>query len=113
MKRHSRAWRERKARRFGYAAVAGLLGISVFIPGDSPTSESDVKSARIQFAEAFTPDLPSFLGGESASDRQVATESAANWDLPNLDHPRVDYWVDRFQTDKREEFEGFLARKGR
>jgi membrane-bound lytic murein transglycosylase D len=114
MKRHSRAWRERNARRFGYAAVAGLLGISIFIPGSSPTAESDdVQSVRSQFAEAFSPDLPFFLGGETASDETVASESAAGWDLPNLDHPRVDYWVDRFQTDKREEFEGFLARKGR
>jgi membrane-bound lytic murein transglycosylase D len=34
------------------------------------------------------------------------------WDLPNLDHPRIDYWVDRFQNvpDMREKFEGFLER---
>jgi hypothetical protein len=34
------------------------------------------------------------------------------WDLPNLDHPRIDYWVDRFQNvpEMREKFEGFLER---
>jgi membrane-bound lytic murein transglycosylase D len=34
------------------------------------------------------------------------------WDISNIDHPRVDYWIDRFQADKRERFEGFLRRKG-
>jgi membrane-bound lytic murein transglycosylase D len=36
------------------------------------------------------------------------------WDLPNLDHPRVDYWVDRFANDRdmHEKFEGFLRRSG-
>lgn len=34
------------------------------------------------------------------------------WDLPNLDHPRVDYWVARFDTvpEMRAKFEGFLER---
>jgi membrane-bound lytic murein transglycosylase D len=37
-----------------------------------------------------------------------------NWDLPNLDHPRVSYWVDRFaqDPDMHEKFEGFLRRSG-
>ena len=38
---------------------------------------------------------------------------AVPWDLPNLDHPRVDYWVERFTTDKRDEFATYLARSGR
>lgn len=36
-----------------------------------------------------------------------------DWDLPNLQHERVDYWVERFTTDKRDDFERFLQRKGR
>jgi membrane-bound lytic murein transglycosylase D len=43
----------------------------------------------------------------------VAAANGAAWDLPNLDHPRVDYWVDRFTTDKRGEFTEFLERMGR
>lgn len=43
-----------------------------------------------------------------------ATELAsAEWDLPNLDHERVDYWVERFTTDKRADFTKFLQRSGR
>jgi membrane-bound lytic murein transglycosylase D len=40
-------------------------------------------------------------------------EHGPAWDLPNLDHPRVDYWVERFTTDKRGEFSRFLSRSGR
>ena len=34
------------------------------------------------------------------------------WDLPNLDHPRIDYWVARFDTvpEMRKKFQGFLDR---
>jgi membrane-bound lytic murein transglycosylase D len=36
------------------------------------------------------------------------------WDIANLDHARVDYWVERFTTgDRRDEFTKFYARKGR
>ena len=35
------------------------------------------------------------------------------WDISNLNHGRVEFWIERFQTDKRDEFERFLARKGR
>jgi membrane-bound lytic murein transglycosylase D len=36
------------------------------------------------------------------------------WDLPNLDHERIDFWVARFDTvqDMREKFQGFLDRGG-
>lgn len=45
----------------------------------------------------------------------VSEKAAAEWDLPNLDHERVDYWVDRFtqDPDMRAKFEGFLQRSGR
>ncbi len=39
--------------------------------------------------------------------------NTTDWDLPNLDHERVDYWVERFTTDKRDDFTGFLERGGR
>jgi membrane-bound lytic murein transglycosylase D len=36
-----------------------------------------------------------------------------SWDIANLPHQRVDYWVERFSTPgaKRDEFAGYLARK--
>jgi membrane-bound lytic murein transglycosylase D len=39
--------------------------------------------------------------------------SGISWDLPNLDHDRVDYWVDRFSGSKRDDFTRFLERSGR
>jgi membrane-bound lytic murein transglycosylase D len=42
-----------------------------------------------------------------------STELAgAAWDLPNLDHERVDFWVDRFTTTQRDDFARFLQRSG-
>jgi membrane-bound lytic murein transglycosylase D len=43
----------------------------------------------------------------------VAAADRATWDLPNLDHERVDFWVERFSTSKRDEFSRFLERMGR
>lgn len=47
--------------------------------------------------------------------REKAAESqGVVWDLPNLDHDRVDFWIERFTTvpDMREKMEGFLQRSG-
>ena len=49
----------------------------------------------------------------AATEAESAELSGAAWDLPNLDHERVDYWVERFSTDKRDQFTGFLQRSGR
>jgi len=35
------------------------------------------------------------------------------WDLPNLDHPRIDFWIGQFTTDKRRDFTRFMERSGR
>jgi membrane-bound lytic murein transglycosylase D len=35
------------------------------------------------------------------------------WDISNLDHPRVDYWMGRLQGDRRDRFADQLQRKGR
>lgn len=53
----------------------------------------------------------------AAAEVQAASATAAPgspvWDLPNLDHERVDYWIRRFQTDRRVDIETYLERKGR
>jgi len=43
----------------------------------------------------------------------TAAEPGAGWDLSNLDHPQVDYWIRRFQTDKRDDYRAWLAQMGR
>jgi membrane-bound lytic murein transglycosylase D len=39
--------------------------------------------------------------------------SGDSWDLPNLDNPRVDYFVNLFSTSKRDEFSKYLGQSGR
>lgn len=42
----------------------------------------------------------------------VRDDTAKRAVLPNLNHERVDYWIERFtKTEKREELAGYLARK--
>jgi membrane-bound lytic murein transglycosylase D len=43
----------------------------------------------------------------------VAAPEASGWDLSNLDHKQVDYWIGRFQTDKRNDYRSWLAQMGR
>lgn len=51
---------------------------------------------------------------EAVAKTMVQRLAGAGWDLPNLDHERVDFWVDRFTNDPdmRDKMEGFLARSG-
>jgi membrane-bound lytic murein transglycosylase D len=80
-------------------AIAGLLGAS-WVGGtiaghqkfDSKTGVSPLVAKNVE---------------------TVAAAQGAQWDLPNLDHERVDFWVERFSTSKRDEFALFLERMGR
>jgi membrane-bound lytic murein transglycosylase D len=40
-------------------------------------------------------------------------DAPITWDISNLAHARVEYWIVRFQTDMRDDFGRFLERKGR
>jgi membrane-bound lytic murein transglycosylase D len=76
----------------------GLLGASVImrVPDD----------AQPQIGAVTTADAA------AVSLSMTGAGLGPEWDLPNLDHPRIDYWVDRFQNvpEMREKFEGFLER---
>jgi membrane-bound lytic murein transglycosylase D len=82
-------------------AIAGLLGgawaVGMQRGGDKYAGidpETGVSPVAAKQAEAF----------------MLAT---SEWDLPNLDHERIDYWIERFTTDKRGDFTQFLERTGR
>ena len=83
-------------------AIAGILG-AAWIGGtvagkqrfDPVTGVSPLVATNIEAATA------------------PARKSGVTWDLPNLEHDRVDYWVERFSTDKRDDFAIFLERSGR
>jgi membrane-bound lytic murein transglycosylase D len=93
----------------GLAGVVGVGGV-VGTNGARPAAE----------APAVIAELSSELTVEEAVAEAVAPSDAnqlgvtTRWDLPNLDHPRVDYWVGRYSTDPkmREKFELFLTRSG-
>jgi peptidoglycan lytic transglycosylase D len=51
--------------------------------------------------------------GAAATPDAEAGSRQDNWDISNIDHSRVDYWIGRFQTDKRDDFTTYLKRMGR
>jgi membrane-bound lytic murein transglycosylase D len=83
----------------GIAAVAGLLATMAFTVGVD-------RGARL-----VNQGTPSPAPRGSLTD--TVTPEAPDWDIPNLDHERVDYWIGRFQTDKRQDIQAFMSRKGR
>jgi len=90
--------------RAGVVAIAGVAGVAGV--GTLAVSERTAESARR--AEEVIESL------DAGAVRREAL-AAGEWDLPNLDHERVDFWVERFTTDgdMEKKFRGFLARAGR
>ena len=81
-------------------AIAGILG-AAWIGGTVAGRE------RFDPMTGVSPLAATNLESAAAASDGVA------WDLPNLDHERVDYWVNRFSTSKRDEFSRFLSRSGK
>ena len=86
-------------RRLGAALALGSVGVAVGVnrAGDPQA----VKHGMIPAAQVATP----LVAGDLMT--------GAEWDISNMDHDRVDYWVERFSTDKRDDFAAFLERSGR
>jgi membrane-bound lytic murein transglycosylase D len=86
----------------GVVGIGGVLGTGGSDDAANTAAEVATVAAVDEVALAVTP--------LDANEIGVST----SWDLPNLEHPRVDYWVDRFQhdADMHEKFEGFLTRSG-
>lgn len=79
-------------------AVAGILG-AAWVGG------------TIAGQQKFDPKTG--VSPRVATTALAATSTDVSWDLPNLDHSRVDFWVEQFTTSKRDQFRGFLERSGR
>ena len=79
-------------RRARYLALGGLLG-ATGVGGTGKTREFNFNPVAAAVATEVE---------ERGTEDEVATYRAgfqsADWDLPNLQHERVDYWVDRFQN---------------
>jgi membrane-bound lytic murein transglycosylase D len=70
--------------------------------------------AKVRVAVDVLEGLADAVGSPGPIARSgIAQGGEVVWDLPNLDHPRVDYWVRRFQTDRRATLTRFMERSGR
>lgn len=106
--------------RAGYLTLVATLGLGGIVGLDrtevtsspiAPVSQSIMGPIAQGVHDAETAVLAAVTAAPIES--AVAGAAQVAWDLPNLDHHRVDYWIGRFQTDKRDDFATFLARKGR
>jgi membrane-bound lytic murein transglycosylase D len=93
-------WIGQRRSRIALGGIIGLAGIggAFILPGnEKPTG--DAVSDAIQ---------------DVIDEKRAVDGQAIVWDLPNLDHERVDFWIERFTTvpEMREKMEGFLQRSG-
>jgi membrane-bound lytic murein transglycosylase D len=94
---------ETLSRKAGAALGVVALALGALVVGNH---RARMRTPRPALAAAVaTP-----AAGETAA-APVAAEPL--WDIANLDNARVDYWIDRFRTDKRSDFETYLERMGR
>lgn len=97
---------------FAVAALAGLRRAETL-----SNAEPSVAGAALPSVAASAQEEPVELrevtltpvGGAASA---ALSDRAPTWDLPNLDHDRVDYFVRLFTGSKRDEFAGFLTRMG-
>jgi membrane-bound lytic murein transglycosylase D len=100
----------------GAAGAGGAMEALVrFRMPDAPSgpiaaAAREIRSER-QAVREVMPNVTKLASRHTAPEAAVA--AGPTWDLPNLDHPRVDYWVRRFTTDKKGEFSRFLSRSGK
>jgi len=83
-------------------AALAVAGFGISFPGRAPVAPAE---DVVAIEEAATLSERSAFEGAGLG---------PEWDLPNLDHPRVDYWIARFDTvpEMRKKFQGFLDRGG-
>jgi membrane-bound lytic murein transglycosylase D len=106
------------------AGGLGLMGLASTLPQSTERAaeaavEAAVEAVAAAGGAAATAGEARTAGGASSSSSSWTRPASGaglgpEWDLPNLDHPRVDYWIARFDTvaDMREKFQGFLDRGG-
>jgi len=91
--------RKMPLRRLGALLAIGAMGTGLGV--GKATQQTSTPRTFAKDGVAVSALLPSAASAESS------------WDLPNLDHDRVDFWVDKFTGDKRGDFTRFMERSGR
>lgn len=92
--------------RYAGVAVAGVALLTLAF-GVSAPEERETAAQSGAGVAVVTQSVASATGVRT-------TGLGSDWDLPNVDHPRVDYWMARFDTvpAMRKKFQGFLDRGG-
>ena len=90
------------------AALGGAMLTAVYRGEEAAPNASVAAAVGLPSAVGPIMPVPPALSSDSSS-----APAELLWDISNLDHPRVDYWIERFTTDKRDEFATYLARSGR
>jgi membrane-bound lytic murein transglycosylase D len=95
-----------------WARSAGTLGIGLGLIGASLVMRVPADAPERPVIEAAAAGAATEAGTARLALPVTGPGLGPEWDLPNLDHPRIDHWVDRFQNvpDMRAKFEGFLER---
>ncbi len=91
--------RKMPLRRLGAVLAIGAMGTGLGV--GKATQQTSTPRTFAKDGVAVSAMLPS------------AASAEASWDLPNLDHDRVDFWVEKFTGDKRGDFTRFMERSGR
>jgi membrane-bound lytic murein transglycosylase D len=89
-----------------FAAVGGAQK-SLLRFGGGESASGDLLEVALQVKE-LTPEMDALQADALANE-----PLGPAWDLPNLDHPRVDDFVRIFTTSKRGDFTRFMQRSGR
>jgi peptidoglycan lytic transglycosylase D len=87
--------------------VGGLLTAAALLGHHRAHVRAEAEATQVLLATADT------AGEAPAAPSANAPGPDTGWDIPNLDHARVDYWIGRFQTDKRADIQTYLQRMGR
>jgi membrane-bound lytic murein transglycosylase D len=102
---------------FAFAAAGGVtrarsLGGVAPSAAENHSAPVDVVEAKEVIPLRPVPITPLAAAGAAGEADEAGEAAVPAWDLPNLDHERVDYFVSLFTGRKRDEFAGFLTRMG-
>jgi membrane-bound lytic murein transglycosylase D len=84
-------------------AALGLAAAAAFRTG--------IRREEVRHASAAVPAAAPF--SVAASRALAPLPAEPEWDIANIDHERVTYWIGRLQTDRRPILEAALERRGR
>jgi membrane-bound lytic murein transglycosylase D len=103
-------WYVRRRKEVGGAvggAAALALVAAAMLGGEARTAPHAMSSVAAD-------GLPMSAAAAPAVKKDWSTGVGPEWDLPNMDHPRVDHWISEFQNNPRmnERYQGFLDRGG-